>query len=166
MKLTFYSNYLNHHQIPLSNAFYRLLGNDYTFVATTPFNQARSALGYVDENKNYPYVLTTYDSEANAFRARELAVESDVIIIGSAPEKYIRLRIPTRKPVFRYSERPYKKKLPIIKYPKHFLYLHAVNPLCTPIYMLCASAYTPIDYARFGLFLNRTFQWGYFPEAK
>ena len=35
-----------------------------------------------------------------------------------------------------------------------------------PIYMLCASAYTAGDYHKLGLFKNRTYHWGYFPETK
>lgn len=31
--------------------------------------------------------------------------------------------------------------------------------------MLCASAFTAADYAKFGLFHNRCYKWGYFPEA-
>ena len=31
--------------------------------------------------------------------------------------------------------------------------------------MLCASAYTAGDYAKFGLFHNRCYKWGYFPET-
>ena len=32
--------------------------------------------------------------------------------------------------------------------------------------MLCASAYTASDYAKFGLFKNKCYKWGYFPECK
>ena len=32
--------------------------------------------------------------------------------------------------------------------------------------MLCASAYTAADYAKFGLFKGKCFKWGYFPECK
>ena len=32
--------------------------------------------------------------------------------------------------------------------------------------MLCASAYTAPDYARYGLFRGKAFRWGYFPEVK
>lgn len=35
-KIVFFSNYLNHHQMPLADAFYELLGDDYAFVATMP----------------------------------------------------------------------------------------------------------------------------------
>lgn len=35
-KIVFFCNYLNHHQMPLADAFYELLGDDYAFVATMP----------------------------------------------------------------------------------------------------------------------------------
>ena len=31
--------------------------------------------------------------------------------------------------------------------------------------MLCASAYTAKDYASLGMYKNRTYKWGYFPET-
>ena len=36
MTITFISNYINHHQIPFSNACYTLLGEGYHFVQTQP----------------------------------------------------------------------------------------------------------------------------------
>ena len=34
MKLVFFSNYPNHHQVALADAFHDILGEDYAFVAT------------------------------------------------------------------------------------------------------------------------------------
>ena len=34
MKLTFVSNYINHHQIPLAEQLYARLGDDYRFIET------------------------------------------------------------------------------------------------------------------------------------
>ena len=34
MKAVFISNYINHHQIPFSNALYEQLGDDYHFIQT------------------------------------------------------------------------------------------------------------------------------------
>ena len=46
-KIVFFSNYLNHHQMPLADAFYELLGDDYAFVATMPV-EAEHLKGGVD----------------------------------------------------------------------------------------------------------------------
>ena len=103
MKVTFFSNFLNHHQLPFCLAMDKLTEGQFTFVATTPVPQDRLQMGYHDMNKQYPFVLTTYDSEENEHVAQMLAMRSDVIITGSAPEIYTKMRIEQGKLTFRYS---------------------------------------------------------------
>lgn len=168
MKVTFYSNYLNHHQLPFCLSMYRRLGDKFRFIATTPINSERVLLGYEDMNKKYPFVLTTYDNQQNEIEAMRLAAESDVIIHGSAPEKYIKKRIKNGKLTFRYSERAFKRGRKHILNPKRIggMLLHHTYFSRKNVYMLCASAYTAGDMAMVGAYLGRTFKWGYFPEAK
>lgn len=168
MKVTFYSNFLNHHQLPFCLAMDRLTGGKFTFVATTPVPQARLNMGYHDMNKQYPFVLTTYDSAENERLAQVLAVKSDIIITGSAPEKYTLMRLKQNKLTFRYSERWYKQGMPLARIPRAFAssLLHHGRFMMKPIHMLCASAYTAADCAKFGNYLGRTYKWGYFPEVK
>ncbi len=168
MRVVFYSNFLNHHQLPFCLAMDRLTGGNFTFVATTPVPVSRMKMGYHDMNKQYPFVLTTYDSAENERLAERLALESDVIITGSAPEKYTVMRLKKNKLTFRYSERWYKKGMPLVKIPFSFArsLLHHRRFMKRPVYMLCASAYTAADCARFGNYLGRTYKWGYFPEVK
>lgn len=168
MKIAFFSNFLNHHQLPICLAFDKLTGGKFTFVATTPVPQARLNLGYHDMNKQYPFVLTTYDSAENTQLAQALAVKSDVVIVGSAPDKYLEMRLRQGKLTFKYSERFYKEGLSFIRFP-HALagaWLHHGRFMHKPLYMLCASAYTAADCAVFGNYLGRTYKWGYFPEVK
>ena len=66
----------------------------------------------------------------------------------------------------RYSEHPLKKGFQFWKYPYRFLKWHKQNPRNAQIYMMCSSAYTASDYAKFGLFKDKCFKWGYFPECK
>jgi glycosyltransferase involved in cell wall biosynthesis len=168
MKVTFYSNFMNHHQLPFSLAMDRLTGGKYTFVATEPIPQERLDMGYRDMNKQYPFILTTYDSDENAEKAKALALDSDVIITGSAPEMYTRMRVEQGKLTFRYSERIFKGgfwnwRTPgrIAKYTsRHAKYRNA------PLYMLCTSAFAAADYSMTGAYLNKTYKWGYFPEVK
>lgn len=168
MKVTFFSNFLNHHQLPFCLAMDRLTKGNFTFVATTPVPAKRLNMGYHDMNKQYPFVLTTYDSAENEQLAKVLAVKSDVVIIGSAPEKYRNMRLKQNKLTFNYSERWYKQGLPFSKISRAFVssLLHYGRWLGKPAYMLCASAYTAADCAKFGNFLGRTYKWGYFPEVK
>lgn len=168
MKVTFYSNYLNHHQLPFCLAMDRLTGGQFTFVATTPVPHVRIQLGYHDMNKQYPFVLTTYDSSENQAVAMMLAQSSDVIITGAAPEIYTETRIRKNKLTFRYSERIFKEDLCKAFNPRSIAsrLLFHTRFANRPLYMLCASAYTPFDYALTGAYLGKTFKWGYFPEVK
>ena len=167
MTVTFYSNYLTHHQIPFCNAMYELLGNGFTFVETEQVEQERRDLGW-SFNSNYPYCLSAYKSEENYSKSIRLASESDIIIHGSASEIYMKIRRETGKPAFRYSERLFKRGLRMLLNPRtlrsyliqHTRYRHY------PLYMLCASAYTSFDCKRLFAYPEKCFKWGYFTEFK
>lgn len=53
MTVTFISNYINHHQIPFSNACYEQLKEDYYFIQTQPMEQERLAMGWNREGRNF-----------------------------------------------------------------------------------------------------------------
>ena len=46
MTITFVSNYINHHQIPFSNAMYAQSGEDYCFIQTEPMEEERRNMGW------------------------------------------------------------------------------------------------------------------------
>ena len=46
MKLVFLSNYFNHHQKPVSDAFYQKLGKNYVFIETARMTQERINMGW------------------------------------------------------------------------------------------------------------------------
>ena len=165
MKVTFYSNFFNHHQEPISLEFIKR-GIDYTFVATEPIPNERLKLGYEDANKKYDFILTTYDSKENYSRALNLANESDIVIIGSAPNEFVEQRIQDNKITFRYSERIYKEGRYKFKNLKSIILGHLKNKSIKNknAYLLCASAYAGKDYALYGAYKNKCYKWGYFPE--
>lgn len=167
MKITFFSNYFNHHQKPLSDEFLKL-GIDYTFVATEPISEERLKLGYQNMDKEYPFVLTTYDSEENKEKAMQLALDSDIVIIGSAPHEYISKRLEMNKITFRYSERLLKQGNWRILDPFLFKKMLKENYKYKDknLFLLVASAYAPIDYKKYHTFKNKMYKWGYFPEFK
>lgn len=162
MKVVFVSNFFNHHQEPFSIAMKKHECVEYSFIATEEVPEERKKLGYSSAVPEYVYLSFSDDRH----RVKKLLDEADVIITGSAPESMIRSSISNGKLVFRYSERPLKNGLELIKYPIRFLKWHQKNPFWRPIYLLCASAYTVGDYARFGLFKKKSYKWGYFPETK
>ena len=168
MRIVTISNYINHHQIPLAEAFLSIKGVEYTFVATTPFNQKRAAMGYKDENNSLDYVKRAYEDKNQEKIARSLNLEADIVIVGSAPDSYMRERLNKGRIVFHSSERYFKKGINLFTFPRSFASaLKHLRPYQNkPLYYLCSSAYTPIDVNFFTKFKNRCFKWGYFTEVE
>jgi glycosyltransferase involved in cell wall biosynthesis len=168
MKITFFSNYLTHHQIPFCNEMVNLIGNQFTFVSTEPVSIERKNLGWTLDGY-YSYELRSYENDETAEKALKHAIDSDVIIIGSAPEYYVDERMKQgNKLTLRYSERIYKSGRWRILSPRGMYYriksyFRYIN---RPLYMLCASAYTSGDLAMLGSYLGKCYKWGYFPESK
>lgn len=165
MKITMYSNYLNHHQLPLCEAFNRLTDNQFTFVATSQIGKERLALGYHDMNDK-PFVISTSEGEEQQELAQQLDLESDIVIVGDAPEEYVRNRIRQGKQTFRHHERIYKKGRIYALHPGsiHMALTRHNTYRQDPLYLLCAGAYVAKDFALLGSYIGKTYKWGYFPE--
>ena len=168
MKVTFFSNFLNHHQLPLCMEMYARLGEQFKIVATERVPQERLGMGYLDMSTLYPFSLNTYGEEAEYQRALQLGFESDVVIIGSASVVFIQERLKSNKLTFHYSERIFKKGRHRALLPKSIakLLIRHHRYMRKSAYMLCASAYTAADFNLVGLYRNKTFKWGYFPEVR
>ena len=161
--VVFISNYFNHHQKPVSDALFSLLGGGYYFIETEPMSEERIKLGYGMET--YPdYVIRSADFQKNDYSS--LINGADVVIIGSASNKLLKKRRREGKLIFRYSERILKNKKGSWKFPFRFALLQKNNPFFKPVYLLCASAYSAADYQKFGCFRNKCYKWGYFPAVK
>ena len=168
MKIVQFSNYINHHQIPLANAFNHIPGVEYIFVATTPFNNQRAAMGYEDANSKYEFVLRAYEGADKERQAHCLAKDADIVIVGSAPDTYMAERLDIGKVTFHTSERYFKKGLSIKTFPRYFASAmkHIRRYQNTPLYYLCASAYTAKDVNTFSNFRERCFKWAYFTDVQ
>lgn len=162
--LVFISNYFNHHQKPICEGIYHLLGDGFKFIETAEITNERKNMGW-GESIFPSYVILEKDYKNNIGKYQELINKADVVIIGSAPEFLIKERKKKNKLIFRYSERPLKKGMEIFKYFFRFLKWNYQNRYSN-IYMLCASAYTPIDYKKFFLFKNKFYKWAYFPKVE
>lgn len=158
MKIVFTTNFFNHHQKSLSEALNRQTSEEYAFLTAGHMDEERIRLGWV--NQQFPPYVKQVEEE------KGILEKADVIIAGSFPEKYIHKYIRMKKLMFRYSERPLKNGIELNKYIGRFIKWHIRNPFGFPIYLLCASAFTSLDYSRFGLFRNRCYKWGYFPETR
>ncbi len=159
--IVFLSNYFNHHQSALSDAFYRLTAGDYRFIATEPMTEERLKMGWGGENS--PYVLQYEDAP---LECQELIDSAEVVIFGSAPYSMVKKRLKAKKLTFAYSERVYKKECPKWQIPLRAVKYFFKFGRYKSVYLLCASAYTAPDYARTRTFIGKAYRWGYFPEVK
>lgn len=170
MKVTFYSNFLTHHQIPFCIEMQKRLGDDFKFVSTMKIFQWRLDLGFKDLDKEYNFVVRAYENEESKNEARKLALESDVVIIGSTTDELIEERLKLDKLTFRYRARVFifpdgfwntvlnKDKMKLF-YNRHIKYRKNKN-----LHLLCANAYGASDFGLLGLYKNKMYKWGYFLE--
>lgn len=166
MKLVFVTNLVHHHQTPVADEFYKILGDDYKYISTEPMPEWLIRGGY-DPNIERPYIIRAYKNEESLEYALKIANEADVVIIGSAPEYYVTNRIKERKITFRYSERWFKNRKWYFSGPKawiNYFKCHIVN-WNKPLYMLAASAYTCRDVNAIGAYFGKVFKWGYFTRV-
>ena len=157
MKLAFLTNYFNHHQKPLADEFFRLLGEgNYFFIESSTIPEFRKKLGY--QEMTAPYVLKYCDETES--KVKEIIDSFDVVIYSSAPLSLVKSRYKQRKLTFCYSERRYKTIRHFFYYP---IYTHR-SFYINKGFLLCASAYASIDYYVSGMPRGKCFRWGYFPE--
>lgn len=165
MKLAIVSNYINHHQIPMSNELYRKLGADFSFIQTSRMEEDRVKMGWGSEVRSIPYLKLYYEEGE---RCARLIMESDIVVFGGVEdESYIKPRLDAGKIVIRASERLYRegqwkavsprgrKK----KYEDHTRYADA------PVYLLCHGAYVASDFNIVHAYPDKKYMWGYFPAV-
>lgn len=164
IKLVFVSNYINHHQLPISKRLASKEDIDYTFIQTERMEEERVKMGWAVDVKEYPFVKCFYEDDE---LCRQLIMDADVVIFGGTDdENYILPRLEAGKKVIRYSERIYKdgqwkfisprglKK----KYHDHIRFNKS------PVYLLCSGAYVASDFNLIHAYPGKKLRWGYFPE--
>ena len=162
MKVTFFSNYINHHEIPFCDAMYNLIGDQFCFVQTEPMEQERINLGWGRELDSIPYLKLSYDSEQHYQECIDLGIQSDVVLLGSAPYDFIDQRVKQNKLTFYYAERLFRKGILRAFYPPSTLKIlkrFVLPGRKSNFHMLCASGYTAFDVSRIFTFSRKTYRW-------
>lgn len=165
MTLAFVTNYVNHHQIPIADEFYKEIGDNYAFIAMQELPDCLIRGGY-DPSLDRPYIIRAYESEEAMKEAYRLMDESDVVIVGHAPVSWVNRRKNANKITFDYNERWFKK--PIDRFdPRRIrnIILNYARFRNKRSYMLCASAFTASDVHSVFCFPNKTYKWGYFTKV-
>lgn len=165
MKLTFFGSVLSYHQEGLAKAFYNILGDDYHYVTFSDLPDYRKAAGFEDLADKYPFVVKAYTPEGKE-KAEELINDSDIAIIGAAPNEVIEKCVNNGMETYLFSERFFKKGTwrafvpPIRK-----KVVNRAAKFKQPNFkVLCASAYLPYDLALCG-WRGKAYKWGYFPDV-
>lgn len=165
--ITFVSNFINHHQVHVADCLANAKGVDYKFIETMEAPAWILTSGYPDYSAR-PYVIKAYRSEEVMSKARLLIDESDVVIIGSAPDQWVEKRLLNNKVTFHYSERWFKTGYQSMLSPKawRYWYKNHIRFRNNRSYMLCASAYTAPDVRKVFAYPNKCFKWGYFTKVE
>lgn len=158
ISLTITSNFLNHYSLSLSNEMKKYF-KEFHFIVKEKLPEERMKLGFANLN-DLDFVVKEYEEPE---KVEKLILESDVVITDYTFNKYVKKRLSTDKLTFVDSERLFKTSnivgtiLRYVYYWKNYHMYKKAN-------LLCISAYSAGDYNSIGLFCNRTFKWGYFPE--
>lgn len=170
MKITLFTNYVNHHQIPFADELYRILGDDFRFVATNDTRELIQAMSGYSEIER-PYIVRTYTGKAEKQTAFDLAIYSDVVIYGSVntlPFVKARHKAGINKLTFEAGERWFKRGLIHLLSPNlwrnKWIY-HLKSPKDYS-FRLCSGAYAARDERLLLSYKHKCFKWGYFAEVQ
>lgn len=167
MIVTFFWNYLNHHQVFIADAMYDLLGDNFRFVATLPKSE-KELKGGMDYS-NRPYCILAGESEVSHRQAVMYAESAGVCVFGACSQEYavIRAKKNPNGLSFECGERWLKRGLlnvlsPVLRqwWLNYMRYYRKAN-----YYKLCSSAYAAQDDERLGCYKGRHYKWGYFTDV-
>lgn len=167
MRIVFYSIVLNHHQAPVADAFYEILGNDYVFVEIENIGDLK---GSTDDFLRRPYLLQAWKSDLHWQRALDLTRTADVCVfsgVQSLPFQKERMKAGLLS--FDMSERWLKRGILNIFSSavfKMWLSYHWGNWRKKPLYKLCCGAFTAGDQYKLGTFSGKCYKWGYFTRIE
>ena len=163
-KLVFFSNYLNHHQAPLADAFYEILGDSYAFVATMPVD-----VEHLKGGKDYssrPFCVVASKDVAAKQYAMELARTAEVCVFGADSLEYAieRAKQPNCGLSFEFGERWLKRGWINMLSPhlQKWWWSYQRYFRNKPFYKLNASGFAAKDHQKLHTYQGRCYRWGYF----
>lgn len=165
MKITFYFNFLNHHQVFLADEMYRLLGDEFAFVATYRFDASELKGG--NNYQDRPYLISYWNSKDEREKSLELLGTSDVCVFGAGNLELEKRRAETGKLSFEVGERWLKRGWINLFSPRLIKWwiLYHTKLKNKPFYKLCASSFTSHDDRLLRCYVGKHFKWGYFTKV-
>lgn len=166
MKLAFYINYLNHHQVALTDALYDKLGHDFVCVCTRPVKTSELKGGA--DFSDRVYCINATDSKDSYNSAMIYARESEVCIFGADSLMFAIERAKNNLTgiSFEVGERWFKKGYVNALSPRflRWLFIYYKYFRKSNFYRLCAGAFVSKDLNFVGAYKNKCFKWGYFTK--
>ena len=166
MKICMISNYINHHQIPFSEALFEQLGKDYTFIQTEPMEEERIKMGWGIDASTIPYVKFLYKEEAECIKQID---NCDLLLVGwMEREDLIKNRLSNNKLTIRISERLYREGQYKAISPRGLVrkYMDHTKYRKNNVFLLCAGAYVASDFHIVHAYENKMYRFGYFPATR
>ena len=159
---------MTHHYLPLCLELEKLLGDDFKFVSQKPIYDWRLDLGFEDLDKKYDFIVRSYESEKELEKAKQLAKDSDVVIVGELINDYLEERAADKdKLTLRYSYRILLFRDGVFKtifnFKKwlDFYHMH-IKHRKGNTHLLAINGYAPREFNKIGLYKDRVYKWGYF----
>ena len=152
----------------MADELYRLLGDDFRFVATLPRNE-KELKGGMDYSTR-PYCIMAAESNSDYSEAMQLAVNAEVCVFGACSQTYAveRAKQNPQGLSFEMGERWLKHGWLTIGSPvfrqwawNYYHYFRKAN-----FYKLCCSSYTAGDDKRLFAYHGRHYKWGYFTNVE
>jgi glycosyltransferase involved in cell wall biosynthesis len=167
MTITFFTNFINHHQMPLSEELYRLTDGNYYLVETEPIYDWLKTGGYSDLSYK-PYVIQAWKSDDEANKAAAVLKKSDVVLFN--PNEGLKYGVAAAKMgklCLEVSERWLKRGWINILSPRllrNMWYYHTLFKYKS-VYKLCSSAFGAADQYKLFSYKNKCYKWGYFTKV-
>lgn len=163
MNVAIISNHMNYHQLPLAEAFIERVST-FVFIACgpKPANSFKSGKTNMD---SLPFVIRAYESKEQYNLAMDFVLNvADIVIFGSGNNDFVKNLNAKKKAFFYYGEHGCKTILTSLKFQISFPLKH-YKASRNGSFFLCSSYYAAKEVLHSGLFKNRLFCWGYFPNG-
>lgn len=167
MKLVFFCNVLNHHQVYVADELYKLLGENYIFVATTNFLYNK---GSIEDYSTRPYLVRSCETKKAYEKAMSLAINAEICVFsGYEALPFERARMRKGLLSFDMGERILKRGWLNLTSPRILVMVlsyHLSGWSKKPLYKLCCGGFVASDQNKLKTFKGKCYKWGYFTKVK
>lgn len=165
MKLVYVTAGMGLHVMAISDAYYKILGNDFTFIWTKKPSGSNTGIHkHAEAGLSYdkPYIFHAWRSAETEKQAVQMINDADVVICGGMSYHYVENRIKQKKVTFGSGERWFKRPFYTIS-PSGWwsLYKSIIKPQNPNYFHLALSAYCANDLKIMHACKGRVYKFGY-----